>query len=770
MRDSKTSSFSPVVVKQEPADPSETDGCSSPRGSTPPGKSSSHSTALEQAMAVDLRAAPPQRGAGGRPYDSTEDLVAQIARRVREESGLELTPVTGLGPLADLKAPPPPPPGLPPLFAGPSSVENGGKSRGEYACGECSSRFDTARDYRAHCLTHQVLKAESMLRSSRGGSREREGVRGVEVEEEDPPGAVYGGLSAGGEAVVSFTCEDCNARFSSRDTYAMHMLIRAKNEACFPAQPLLAPCTSLSTKPATDTSPDSSSTLPPLSPAPSSHLPSALLMGAAPTSDLQLEGGGAKGEGGKKGEGEGERRGDIPPSFLHTLGLDLGHVTGYGAAWWSKYMPWMTGLGVGGMVGAEGEGPALPMVCYLCGELFSSRDALAMHVLFHTRDVPASLADPAPSWKKPRPHLPPSLPTTSSPAAVLTPSSSSTSSPSALLLGHAAALRQLQQRGHYNGHSGQLAPTSSLSPTEAVVASAAAAAVAAITPPHSQGALCRGPGRAGTSPFTATARTSTGRGQEAVFSLPRDKGGAIDQDPPLHLSPPQRGASAPIPTATPTSPPQPGSDGDTTTTTTFRSAADTKTLANARPLSADHVVLRHHRPLFLPPSPGAERRHSGEHVTSAGWSSDKASVKADGGWRSGSDTSVPHSSAFNVYRLQRLKKLRLAKGPYRRPGARGRPPMTILGTVGRRPLGGQPPALTASLPIPSHPSVGSMLQLLTSQGHVVSACSHCELLFGDKTLYQLHMGLHNVNNPWQCNACGCVCSSRLHFATHTLHY
>jgi hunchback-like protein len=62
------------------------------------------------------------------------------------------------------------------------------------------------------------------------------------------------------------------------------------------------------------------------------------------------------------------------------------------------------------------------------------------------------------------------------------------------------------------------------------------------------------------------------------------------------------------------------------------------------------------------------------------------------------------------------------------------------------------------------------VQVLTSSGHEVSTCVHCELLFGDRTLYQLHMGLHNVNDPWQCNACGLVCSSRLHFATHSLHY
>lgn len=63
-----------------------------------------------------------------------------------------------------------------------------------------------------------------------------------------------------------------------------------------------------------------------------------------------------------------------------------------------------------------------------------------------------------------------------------------------------------------------------------------------------------------------------------------------------------------------------------------------------------------------------------------------------------------------------------------------------------------------------------MLKLLTSHDHEVSACLHCEVIFAERTLHQLHMGLHNVNNPWQCNACGQVCASRLHFATHALHF
>ena len=208
------------------------------------------------------------------------------------------------------------------------------------------------------------------------------------------------------------------------------------------------------------------------------------------------------------------------------------------------------------------------------------------------------------------------------------------------------------------------------------------------------------------------------------------------------------------------------------------------------------MTLRH-RPLLASPYSTA-RRHSDDLTPSFGHWKDagKDSASNGDGWRNGSDSHAQHGSAFSLYRLQRYKKLRLAKGVYRRPGARGRPPMTIYGTARRRPAGGHVPTLSASVALaadcsqvvssPSSSSlsssapsssasssssrIGRMVQALASQGHEVSACIHCELLFGDRTLYQLHMGLHNVNNPWQCNACGYVCSSRLHFATHTLHY
>jgi len=55
-------------------------------------------------------------------------------------------------------------------------------------------------------------------------------------------------------------------------------------------------------------------------------------------------------------------------------------------------------------------------------------------------------------------------------------------------------------------------------------------------------------------------------------------------------------------------------------------------------------------------------------------------------------------------------------------------------------------------------------------GQPVFLCRHCDIIYADRMLYVLHMGLHNVNNPWQCNICGTTCSGRQQFALHALHY
>ncbi|KAH3870722.1 hypothetical protein DPMN_033914 [Dreissena polymorpha] len=48
-------------------------------------------------------------------------------------------------------------------------------------------------------------------------------------------------------------------------------------------------------------------------------------------------------------------------------------------------------------------------------------------------------------------------------------------------------------------------------------------------------------------------------------------------------------------------------------------------------------------------------------------------------------------------------------------------------------------------------------------------CKYCEIVFFNRAIYFLHMGLHNVNNHWQCNVCGKVCKDAVDFAAHVIH-
>ncbi|KAK3604336.1 hypothetical protein CHS0354_038674 [Potamilus streckersoni] len=48
-------------------------------------------------------------------------------------------------------------------------------------------------------------------------------------------------------------------------------------------------------------------------------------------------------------------------------------------------------------------------------------------------------------------------------------------------------------------------------------------------------------------------------------------------------------------------------------------------------------------------------------------------------------------------------------------------------------------------------------------------CKHCQIIFLQKAIYYLHMGLHNVNSPWQCNVCGKECSDAIDFTAHVIH-
>lgn len=51
----------------------------------------------------------------------------------------------------------------------------------------------------------------------------------------------------------------------------------------------------------------------------------------------------------------------------------------------------------------------------------------------------------------------------------------------------------------------------------------------------------------------------------------------------------------------------------------------------------------------------------------------------------------------------------------------------------------------------------------------IHMCKYCEIIFPSRTLYYLHMGLHNHNTPWQCNMCGKVCGNVNDFNAHVIH-
>ena len=62
-----------------------------------------------------------------------------------------------------------------------------------------------------------------------------------------------------------------------------------------------------------------------------------------------------------------------------------------------------------------------------------------------------------------------------------------------------------------------------------------------------------------------------------------------------------------------------------------------------------------------------------------------------------------------------------------------------------------------------------VMEFLTSRAKDLVMCKHCKIVYTDKTLYHLHMGLHNLNNQWQCNMCGKQCRNLHEFTSHVIH-
>ena len=62
-----------------------------------------------------------------------------------------------------------------------------------------------------------------------------------------------------------------------------------------------------------------------------------------------------------------------------------------------------------------------------------------------------------------------------------------------------------------------------------------------------------------------------------------------------------------------------------------------------------------------------------------------------------------------------------------------------------------------------------VMEFLLAHSKDLVMCKHCKIVYTDKTLYHLHMGLHNLNNQWQCNLCGKKCRNLHEFTSHVIH-
>lgn len=81
-----------------------------------------------------------------------------------------------------------------------------------------------------------------------------------------------------------------------------------------------------------------------------------------------------------------------------------------------------------------------------------------------------------------------------------------------------------------------------------------------------------------------------------------------------------------------------------------------------------------------------------------------------------------------------------------------------------------PPEAVAAVEAAIEETPGLEEAVAVLEGAFPFVCRHCLIAFADRTMFCLHMGLHNVNNPWQCNMCGKACSGRHEFASHVLHF
>ena len=64
----------------------------------------------------------------------------------------------------------------------------------------------------------------------------------------------------------------------------------------------------------------------------------------------------------------------------------------------------------------------------------------------------------------------------------------------------------------------------------------------------------------------------------------------------------------------------------------------------------------------------------------------------------------------------------------------------------------------------------ALLNFVVANNVHLIMCKYCHIIYTNRTMYYLHMGLHNLNKPWQCNLCGKECSNVHEFSSHVIHY
>ena len=66
---------------------------------------------------------------------------------------------------------------------------------------------------------------------------------------------------------------------------------------------------------------------------------------------------------------------------------------------------------------------------------------------------------------------------------------------------------------------------------------------------------------------------------------------------------------------------------------------------------------------------------------------------------------------------------------------------------------------------PCSSSAGSA-KIKASQTQTAFMCDHCNIMFFQRAMYLMHMGLHSSENPWQCAVCGVTFTEVYSFTSH----